>query len=70
MPEHLTYFSALNRDSEGFRRALFALYLAESADAPPEKLAGLRAEATATLHLLRKTLDTIEREHGLREEPQ
>lgn len=42
MPEHLTYFSALNRDSEGFRRALFALYLAESADAPPEKLADLR----------------------------
>ncbi len=65
MPEHLTYFSRLNSTSEAFRRTLFALYLAESADAPPEKLEALRTDAQAALAELRKTLSAIEREHGL-----
>jgi hypothetical protein len=68
MPEHLTYFSELNHCSEAFRRALLALYLAESAGAPEARLATLRTAAQQALADMRKLLNTIEREHGLVEE--
>jgi len=63
----IPYFSHLDRAYEAFRGALFALYLAETADAPQERLATLRAAARAQLADLHTILESSKREYGLLE---
>ncbi len=74
MPQHITHFRSLIEQSDAFYNALYRLHALEeigNQNLPDEQFAHnleeYRQAAQAALAALRKALDTIEREHGLRE---